>query len=124
GFRSLVTKLPDVMTKGGKQAAIKFDLSAPAPKKEGHEYTIVNDDEAWKRFMAELKQQTIFAVDTETTELDPWKAKLLGLSFSWKDGQGWYVPAKDEWLDELRPILENPKIKKIGHNMKFDAKIL
>ena len=127
GFKSLLSKLPEVMVKGAPrsvQSAMKFDIAAPVQKKEGHEYTVVNDDATWKKFFAELKEQSIFAVDTETTGLDPWKAKLLGLSFSWKDGQGYYIVAKPEWLEELRPILEDPKIKKIGHNMKFDAKIL
>ncbi len=123
-FKSLLSKLPEIDGKTGKQSAMQFDLSAPAPKKEGHDYTVVNDDTAWKKFLAELKQQDIFAVDSETTGLDPWNAKLLGLSFSWKSGEGWYVVINDERLDALRPILENPKIEKVGHNMKYDAEIL
>lgn len=123
-FKSLLSKLPEIDAKTGKQAVMHFDLSAPAPKKAGHNYTIVNDDTTWQKFFSALKEQKVFAIDTETTELDPWKAKLLGLSFSWKKGEGWYIVAKDEWLDKLRPILEDPKIEKVGHNMKFDVKIL
>ncbi len=136
-FVSLVHKLPEIKTPpAAKQAAFDLAMSAPAPKKEGHDYTLVNDEATWKRFLHLLEAQKVFAVDTETTDLNPWEAKLLGLSFSWKTGQGWYVPvrirdgsygagvAKDEWLEQLRPILENPKIEKVGHNMKFDAEIL
>lgn len=123
-FKSLLTKLPEIDPKTGKQAVLHFDLTAPVPQKKGHNYTLVNDEATWKKFIAELKKQTVFAVDTETTGLDPWIAKLLGLSFSWQVGEGWYVVAKEEWLDELRKILEDPKVAKVGHNMKFDAKIL
>lgn len=124
-FVSLVSKLPEIkVAPAAKQAAFDLAIAAPAPKKEGHDYTVVNDEEGWKIFFALLNNQGSFAVDTETTDLDPWKAKLLGLSFSWKTGQGWYVVAKAEWLKELKPILEDQQIKKIGHNMKFDAKIL
>ncbi len=124
GFKSLLTKLPDVGGTIAKQTALHFDVSAPAPHKKGHDYTLVDDETTWQKFLEELKEQGVFAVDTETTDLDPWKAKLLGLSFSWKAGEGWYVPAKAEWVDELRSILENPKVEKVGHNMKFDAEIL
>ncbi|MBI2985094.1 MAG: DNA polymerase I [Candidatus Kerfeldbacteria bacterium] len=124
GFRSLLTKLPDVDTKIGKQAAMRFDLSAPAPKKKGHDYTLVDNDTTWKQFFSELKRQPRFAVDTETTDLNPWNAKLLGWSFSWKAGTGWFVMANNERLESLRSILEHPKVEKIGHNMKFDAEIL
>lgn len=124
GFRSLVSKLPEVMTKAPKQAAMVFDVTTPAPKKDGHVYTLVNDEQAWAAFLGALQQQKAFAIDTETTDLDPWKAQLLGLSFSWKSGEGWYIVATDARLTTLKPILENPAIKKVGHNMKFDAEML
>lgn len=123
-FKSLLTKLPEVDQKTGKQATLAFDLAAPAPKKAGHDYTVVNDDATWKTFLTELKKQSAFAVDTETTGLDPWNAKLLGLSFSWQKGTGWYVVATDKRIDALRPVLEDRNIQKIGHNMKYDAEIL
>ncbi len=123
-FKSLLTKLPEIDAKTGKQAAMRFDLSAPAPKKEGHKYTLVNDEATWGKFIGELGRKSEFAVDTETTGLDPWRAKLLGLSFSWEAGEGWYVVAKPEWLKTLKPILEDEKTEKYGHNMKFDAAVL
>lgn len=123
-FTSLVSKLPEVNVKAAQQARLAFDLTAPAPKKDGHDYTLVNDDETFTKFLSELEQQERFAIDTETTELDPWSAKLLGLSFSWKQGTGYYVVATPERLKALKPILENAKVEKIGHNMKFDAEIL
>lgn len=123
-FKSLLTKLPQIDVKASQQSRLAFDIAAPAPKKEGHDYTVVDDETTWQRFISELKKQPSFAVDTETTELDPWRAKLLGLSFSWKSGQGWYVLAKEEWMAELKEVLEDPRVEKYGHNMKFDAEIL
>ena len=124
-FTSLLYKLPEIKTPpAAKQAAFDLAIAAPAPKKEGHNYTLVNDDATWEKFLKLLREQKSFSIDTETTDLNPWKAKLLGLSFSWKQGEGWYVVAKDKWLEILKPILENEKIEKYGHNMKFDAEIL
>lgn len=124
-FKSLLYKLPEIKTPVAvKQAAFDLAAAAPAPEKSGHKYTLVNEESAWIKFLAQLKKQSTFAVDTETTELDPWKAKLLGVSFSWQQGEGWYVVAKPEWLKILQPILEDPKIAKYGHNMKFDAAML
>ncbi len=122
GFKSLLNKLPDVDAKSvrqARQAAMLLDTSAP--KKAGHEYTLVNDAAAFKKFLTELNQQAAFAIDTETTALKPHDAKLLGMSFSWKQGTGYYVTAK--YLEQLKPILENPKIEKYGHHLKYDGEI-
>lgn len=124
-FKSLLSKLPEVkIPAAAKQAALELRIAAPAPKREGQTYTLVNNETTWKKFLADLQKQKVFAIDTETSGLDPWTAKLLGLSFSWKAGEGWYVVATPDRLDALRPILEDPRVKKVGHNMKFDAEIL
>ncbi len=124
-FKSLLSKLPEIkIPAAAKQAAMELKIAAPAPKRDDQNYTVVNDEATWKKFLAALKEQTAFAIDTETTGLNPWEAKLLGLSFSWKAGEGYYVVATPERLEALRPILENPNVAKIGHNMKFDAEIL
>jgi len=83
-----------------------------------------------------LKAAGRFAFDTETTGLDPLRADLVGLSFAVKAGEGWYLPLghyylgvpeqlpRDRVLDALRPLLEDPQLKKIGQNIKFDALVL
>ena len=83
--------------------------------------------------MATLKKQEIIAVDTETTGLTP-DSDLCGISLAWKAGQGVYVPTlspdagshldKETVLSILKEVLEDPSIKKCGHNIKFDARIL
>lgn len=124
-FKSLLNKLPEVKIPAAvKQAAMELRIAAPAPKRDGQNYTLVNDDVTWKKFFAALNEQKEFAIDTETTGLDPWTSKLLGLSFSWQAGEGWYVVATPARLEALQPILEDEAVKKIGHNMKFDTEIL
>jgi DNA polymerase-1 len=85
---------------------------------------------------AALERAGRFAVDTETTGLDPLRADLVGLSFAVTPGEGWYLPLGHHYLgvpsqlpralviDTLRPLLEDPRIKKIGQNIKFDALVL
>jgi DNA polymerase-1 len=78
-----------------------------------------------KKLFAALAQQKSFCFDVETTGLDRFEAQLLGVAFSWKTGEGWYLPTKDlEVLRaELDQVFASPS-EKIGHNLKFDLAIL
>ena len=98
------------------------------------DYRLVDTPERFEAFLAELKKQPRFAVDTETTSTTPRAAKLVGLSFSWKAGQGWYLPVRGplgsgtldlkETLGALKPILEAPEVGKVGQHIKYDAVVL
>ena len=92
-----------------------------------HRYTLVNSSN-FADFIGNLSTQTTFCFDTETTGLDIYNDKLLGLSFSWKESEAYYLPIseanKEEVLNSLKPIFENPNTKKIGQNMKFDLMVL
>jgi len=87
-------------------------------------YTLVDDDKKFTAFLKKLKVQKAFTLDTETSGLDTITAELLGLSFSWKEGEAYFVLNTKKRLEELKPILINPKIKKYGHNLKFDWRVL
>ena len=87
-------------------------------------YTLVNDDKKFAAFLKKLKTQKEFTLDTETSGLDTLTAELIGLSFSWKEGEAYFVLNTKKRLEELKPILINPKIKKYGHNLKFDWRVL
>lgn len=119
-------------------------------------YYLVDNNKDFNKFFKKLKQQKEFAFDTETASFDSINAELLGISFSWKKGEAFYLvtqnmPAcadrahetqenknlfnyknktksKDynihPWLEKLKPILENDKIKKFGHNIKYDIKVM
>ncbi len=93
-------------------------------------YHLVNTDEAFAAFLDGLTRQTLISVDTETTDVRPRWAEIVGISFAWNEAEGWYLPLRcpaDEshldpkmTLDALRPILEDPKVEKIGQNLKYD----
>ncbi len=75
-------------------------------------------------FYKKLKTRPDFTIDSETSGLDPLSVELIGLSFSWQAGEAYFVLMSKERLEKLRPIMENNKIKKFGHNLKFDYRVL
>jgi DNA polymerase-1 len=106
--------------------------------KRNQSYHLVDTEEALRQLAADLEKAGSFALDTETTDADPMLAELVGFSFSWQETVAYYIPVKapsdlatqSRTLDvqlvlkTLRPILENPQIKKCGHNAKYDLLVL
>lgn len=92
-----------------------------------------SDFDLW---LEKLKSADIFAFDTETTSLNYMDAELVGVSFSVSVGEAAYVPVAHDYLDApeqldrnqvlnaLRPLLENPAIKKVGQHLKYDKNVL
>ena len=88
----------------------------------------------FKNFILELKGKSEFVLDTETTSEQPMEAKLVGISFCWKEGEAYYVALRsrpdaqgidmETAIKELKPILEDENIKKIGQNIKYDKLVL
>ena len=99
-------------------------------------YIIITTKQLFEDWIKQLAQADCFAFDTETTSLDYMIAKLVGVSFTLTSGKAAYVPfghdyadapeqlTSDYVLNKLKPILENPNIKKIGHNIKYDMEVL
>jgi len=97
-------------------------------------YCLINTPDAFVRFLKDIKSQRIFAFDTETDALGAMRSNLIGMSFSWQPGAGYYIPVRgpsgstildpDKVLPALKPILEDPDIKKIGHNIKYDLLVM
>lgn len=87
-------------------------------------------------WLAKLSAAPLVCFDTETTSLEPMQAKIVGLSFSIAPGSAAYVPLKHDYFDapqqlnfaetlaKMKPILENPAIKKLGQNLKYDQHVL
>ena len=92
------------------------------------DYSIVSFNEI-KLFIEKLKTKKEICFDTETTNLDIQKAELVGISFSFKEREAFYIPTLDDQerahiISLLKPILEDASIKLIGYNLKYDAQIM
>lgn len=93
-------------------------------------YTCVFTEDALRELVNEMSRQELLSVDTETTNLNPRLAEIVGYSFSWRPGEGFYVPVlapagepripPEKAAELLRPVLENAAIKKVGQNLKYD----
>jgi DNA polymerase-1 len=124
-FKSLLAKLPTMTL---------FQHTRPATpqrifhsKKTNARYTCVQTDDAFHAFVKKLASKKRFALDTETTSINPIEAALLGASFSWNAGEAFFVnlrhPRAEKWIKTLKPILEDPKKEKIGQNVKYDIQV-
>jgi len=121
GFRRLAERLGGLAAKT-KTATVPVDYRTVATLDELNE------------LVGKLSEQTQISVDTETTSTLPRFAEIVGYSFAWKDGQAYYVPVRapagDPQLDPvtvrdaLRSVFENPDIRKIGQNLKYDMVVL
>ncbi|MFC1598609.1 DNA polymerase I [Patescibacteria group bacterium] len=134
-FTSLLNKLPDDKSDSA-DGSTELTMTASSSNKQN--YQLINTDKELDKFLLEIKKQKEFAFDTETTDLNPIDAKLLGISFSWQTNKAYYVSIaeikgeglfedikiKKTWLKKLQPIFADKKIKKIGQNLKFDIAIL
>ncbi len=95
-----------------------------------HSYQIIQGELGIKLLLQNLQNQTSVCFDTETTGLDALHAELVGISFAWEKGKGFYVPFPESQeetktlIDKFIPFFENETIEKIGQNLKFDLKIL
>ncbi|WP_269526107.1 DNA polymerase I [Coraliomargarita parva] len=87
-------------------------------------YRIADNQDSLSELVGELRSAGYFAFDTETTALNPRAAGLVGFSFSTKPHSGWWVPATEASIEALRPVFADAKLKKIGHNLKFDLSVL
>ena len=105
------------------------------PAQEWHsDYRTIDTPELLDMFVDQLASQPRFCLDTETTDKNPCRAKLVGLSFAWKPELAYYIPLRgpmfDRKLDEslvlekLRPILEDPDRTLVGQNIKYDWIVL
>ncbi len=123
-FKSLLARLPEFGIE--KKVNLEPTESTPVHKNSQAKYKLINNDKDFAEFLTQAKKQKIMAIDTESTSLVPWEAKLLGISFSWHQDEAYYLNIKDNkiWLKSLKPLLEDAKIEKLGHNLKYDYELL
>ena len=94
-----------------------------------HSYYLLDSEDKINRFLDEIKVQDFFSFDTETTGLDAMEAELVGMSFSWKKNEAYYLPVPPgknglQKVQPLKAILEKGAVLKIGQNIKYDMVVL
>ena len=124
GFRSFVDRV----------SKLQPTAAAPTSTAADSNYQVVDTPEKLSKLVAELTRQSQISVDTETTDVSPRCAEIVGYSFAFKPNEAFYVPVRGpagdrvldpaETLAALRPVLENAAIRKIGQNLKYDAIVL
>jgi DNA polymerase-1 len=140
GFTRLLTQLGLEKPSGGaapapEKPAGKHDPAKPdSAKTVRHDYQLIDTAEKFDKFLSELEKQKLFAIDTETNSVEPMRADLVGMSFSWQPHRAFYLAVKaplgTQHLDlrtvrsRLAPILADEKVKKIGQNIKYDLLVL
>ena len=144
-FRTLADKFLNKTQKKVKNAPIQLDLfgdfstegteeeknsSFESLKTVNHDYQLVEKQEDIKNLCDFLLTTEVLSLDTETTSTSPMEAELVGLSFSVREKQAFYVPIPAEReeaqkiVEIFRPVYENEKILKVGQNIKYDLQVL
>lgn len=154
-FRTLANEILGATSPGSAAVAQQGDLfgnpTSPAPAsapKKGykappahaiadhnfgnteHNYHLADTPEQRAGLIAQLADQQLFAFDTETTGVDAAAADLVGISFSWKEGEAYYVPVPDDRAEaeaivaEFAAVFADPETEKVGQNIKFDLMML
>ncbi|MCC7120379.1 MAG: DNA polymerase I [Gammaproteobacteria bacterium] len=108
--------------------------AATQSTRDAYETVLTRED--FERWLARLRAAALFAFDTETTSLDYMEARIVGVSFCVEPGTAAYVPLahdyldapaqldRDEVLSALKPLLEDPRVAKVGHHAKYDRNVL
>ena len=111
------------------------DETLPAIQIDRSRYETLLTEADLNRWVEKLKQAKLFALDTETDNLDYMAANLVGISFALENGEAAYLPLQLDYLGApktlekttalalLKPVLENPSIQKVGQNFKYDLTI-
>ncbi|MDG1312515.1 MAG: DNA polymerase I [Porticoccaceae bacterium] len=133
-----VEKAPSAAAKPATESASAEagdSTAATQPLIEKDYQTILNQEQL-DSWLDKIKTAKLVAVDTETTSLDYMQALLVGVSFAVEAGQAAYIPFghdylgapaqlnKDSVLAQLKPLLEDANIKKVGQNLKYDMSVL
>ena len=98
------------------------------------DYQLVESVEQLKDILGRITKNDLLSIDTETTSVRASETELVGYSFAWEEGKAYYVPIKsrdedlqldaDQVRELMRVVLEDPHIKKVGQNLKFDMVVL
>jgi DNA polymerase-1 len=117
---------------GAASAGDLFSASAVTTR----QYETILTEAQLNAWLDKIASAPLVCFDTETTSLDPMQAKLVGMSFAVEAGHAAYLPLAHDYVDappqldfaatlaRIKPLLENPAIRKVGQNLKYDKHIL
>jgi DNA polymerase-1 len=138
-FRSLAERLmePEPSRPAGVPHQLSLFGEEPTDTPEETslaDYQIVADEEGLRQLVAHLHEAKALTLDTETTSTDPMQAELVGIALTDTPEKGWYIPVKappgepqlqqQVVLKALAPLLQDAKLPKYGHNLKYDVTVL
>ncbi|MHC1696555.1 MAG: DNA polymerase I [Geobacteraceae bacterium] len=127
-------RLAELFREYGFTTLMKELTSEASLSTEGYRTVLTEEDFA--ALLQELATVPAFAVDLETTSLNPLQAEIVGLSFSFREHEAWYLPVghrypgapvqmpREQVMSALTPILTDPERPKIGQNIKYDYQVL
>ncbi|TVP54182.1 MAG: DNA polymerase I [Halomonadaceae bacterium] len=138
-FKSWLAEVSDDAAPA-KGAAAQPDSNSNSPESQPPsgelDYQIIDQQSQLDQWLARLEKAELFAFDTETTSLNYMEAEIVGVSFAVTAGEAAYVPLahnylgvpeqldRDKVLAQLKPLLENPDLAKVGQNFKYDMNVL
>ena len=132
-FRTWIAELEQ-----GETSSSNTQSREDKPEKETSkkDYSVITDQQELDQWLERLKSADLFAFDTETTSLRYIDAEIVGVSFAINPGEAAYVPLghdymgapeqldRDQVLEQLKPLLEDPQLAKVGQNLKYDKNVL
>jgi len=133
-FRTWIAELEEGETPSTGTAQSSDEKPSPETGKKDH--SVITDQKSLDQWLERLKSAELFAFDTETTSLRYMDAEIVGVSFAIEPGEAAYVPlghdymgapeqlGRDEVLNQLKPLLEDPGLSKVGQNLKYDKNVL
>ncbi len=110
-----------------------YDKTNKISKIDTKLYKSIINEKDLDKLIGLLNEKPLFSIDTETSSLNPLEAELIGISFSYAPNKAYYIPlrhknvkslSKQLVLKKIKPLLEDPSIKKVGQNIKFDFIVL
>lgn len=142
GFKSVIARLgkkEDLPEEAFEQSN---DNVVELPNIKDNEYVLINEMAALEKWMSAADEAGFLAIDTETNSLTPAKADLVGVSICITPGKAAYIPighggsgdllgggedtpqlTKQDVMKAMKPVLEDPAVLKVGHNIKYDMQL-
>ena len=132
-FNRLLSQAIDFYGEPDERSKKKKDIKSKPKKIDITKYTTITKEEELEKLINTLEEKSIISIDTETSSVNPIEAGLVGISVCYSPNVAYYIPLKhksEKCLDKklvlrkIKKVFEDPSIKKIGQNIKFDYIIL